>query len=79
MQKTDYRTHVCLVSDQAIPNITPVLDKRYAPERVVLIVSGKKMQVKAGGLKNVFVRHDIKGISERIANLLKFRHNLCLT
>lgn len=66
MQKTDYRTHVCLVSDQAIPNITPVLDKRYAPERVVLIVSGKKMQVKAGGLKNVFVRHDIKVIVEHL-------------
>ncbi|MBM4200855.1 MAG: DUF1887 family protein [Gammaproteobacteria bacterium] len=32
-------THVCLVSEQPTPNITPVLDPAVAPRRVILIVS----------------------------------------
>ncbi len=32
-------THLCLVSNQPVPNLTPVLDRRFAPRRVVLLVS----------------------------------------
>jgi len=62
MQKTDYQTHVCLVSDQAIPNLVPVLDKRFAPQRVVLVVSNKKMHERAEGLCNVFASHNVETI-----------------
>lgn len=34
-----YQTHVCLVSHQATPNITPALDPQFRPERVVMVVS----------------------------------------
>lgn len=33
------RTHLCLVSAQATPNLTPVLDPAVAPRRVLLLVS----------------------------------------
>ena len=33
------RVHVCMVSAQPTPNLTPVLDKRTRPERVILLVS----------------------------------------
>jgi len=31
--------HVCLVSQQAAPNFIPVLDSRFRPQRVILVVS----------------------------------------
>lgn len=33
---TNFHTHVCLVSDQATPNLLPVLDDSWRPQRVVL-------------------------------------------
>ena len=33
---THFHTHVCLVSDQATPNLLPVLDESWRPKRVVL-------------------------------------------
>ncbi|HIE55573.1 MAG TPA: DUF1887 family protein, partial [Chromatiaceae bacterium] len=33
------RTHLCLVSAQPTPNLTPLLDERTAPARVMLLVS----------------------------------------
>ena len=38
-QKFD--THVCLVSDQATPNLLPLLDERWRPRTVVLATSSK--------------------------------------
>lgn len=32
-------THVCLVSSQPTPNLTPLLDPATAPERIILVVS----------------------------------------
>jgi hypothetical protein len=34
-----FDTHVCLVSQQATPNLTPVLDPSFRPERVVMVVT----------------------------------------
>lgn len=34
-----YATHLCLVSQQATPNLTPVLDRAFAPARLVLVVT----------------------------------------
>lgn len=39
MEHTTLDTHLCLVSGQATPNLTPALDPRTRPARVVLLVS----------------------------------------
>ena len=44
MKKFD--VHVCLVSEQAIPNFVPVVDKEFRPKEVVLLVTDK-MKAKA--------------------------------
>lgn len=49
--------HVCLVSDQPIPNLTTAL--QFSPDRVVLLTT-KEMQGKAGWLEEVLKK---KGIS----------------
>ncbi|HED14014.1 MAG TPA: DUF1887 family protein [Gammaproteobacteria bacterium] len=36
--------HLCLVSDQPTPNITPALDRSFRPKRVILLVSPEKQR-----------------------------------
>ncbi|WP_373746790.1 Card1-like endonuclease domain-containing protein [Neisseria dentiae] len=50
MKKFD--VHVCLVSDQAVPNFVPVLDKDFRPQEVVLLVT-EQMQAGADALAEV--------------------------
>jgi hypothetical protein len=50
-----FDTHVCLVSEQAMPSLLPVLDDRWRPRRVVLAVSSR-MAGKAASLKAVIKR-----------------------
>ncbi|MCP2041859.1 hypothetical protein L1281_002477 [Neisseria sp. HSC-16F19] len=50
MEKFD--VHVCLVSDQAVPNFVPVLDADFRPQQVVLLVT-PPMQAKADYLQEV--------------------------
>ena len=45
-----YNIHVCIVSDQPIPNYVPVLDNTFRPREVILLVTGK-MQQKAAALE----------------------------
>jgi hypothetical protein len=52
MSNTRYNTHVCLVSEQATPNLTPLLDPAFKPEHVVLLVS-PGMEARAGWLADV--------------------------
>lgn len=47
-----YHTHVCLVSQQPTPNLTPVLDAAFRPQRVVMVVS-PDMSERAGWLAAV--------------------------
>jgi hypothetical protein len=47
-----FDTHLCLVSDQAVPNLLPVLDEHSRPRRVVLAAS-REMQLKADWLQRV--------------------------
>jgi len=44
--------HLCLVSDQPTPNITPVLDASFKPQKVILLTSPEK-QAQAERLKQV--------------------------
>ncbi|MBN8507902.1 MAG: DUF1887 family protein [Burkholderiales bacterium] len=54
-------THLCLVSEQAVPNLLPLFDERWRPRRVVLAVS-KAMTRQAECLETV-VRRRCPGIS----------------
>lgn len=45
-------THLCLVSAQATPNLTPLLDPAFAPRRVAMLVSAD-MRERAGWLADV--------------------------
>jgi len=51
--------HLCLVSDQPTPNLTPLLDKTLCPERVVLLVS-KGMEQRADWLEAVLRPRGLK-------------------
>lgn len=50
---------VCLVSEQPMPNLLPVLDKAHRPDKVILLVSDR-MQEQATNLEQVFGRLQIK-------------------
>jgi len=50
--------HVCLVSQQATPNFIPVLDKRFRPQRVILVVS-PDMRERASWLQTALVQKGI--------------------
>ena len=51
--------HVLLVSDQAMPNFLPVLNKDLKPKSVTLAVSSK-MQRRAQWLKNEIEKHQVQ-------------------
>jgi hypothetical protein len=51
-------THLCLVSDQPVPNLLPALDPTLRPERVVLAVS-TEMHNQARWLELALKRHSI--------------------
>ena len=78
-------THLCLVSAQPVPNLTPLLDQRTAPRRVILLVS-PTMEQRADWLEAVIrprgihverfpVEHpyDIEHLQSRIMTLLESR------
>lgn len=51
------KTHVCLVSSQPVPNLTPILDKNLAPKRVILLVSPDMKQRAKWLAEAIRVRH----------------------
>lgn len=52
-------THLILVSSQPIPNLTPVLDERYKPNKTVMLVS-PDMQQRADALESIYKPRGIK-------------------
>lgn len=62
-----YHTHLCLVSAQATPNLLPVLDEAWRPNRVVLACSAQ-MQHQAQALRSV-IQTKGGGIEVDILNL----------
>lgn len=77
------RIHVCLVSAQATPNLTPALDPLVAPRRVILLVS-PDMAERAGwlqevlGARGIVVRQwsiddawDVEHVQTRVLELLE--------
>ncbi|MEQ1669179.1 MAG: DUF1887 family CARF protein, partial [Sulfuriferula sp.] len=57
MKKID--VHVCLVSQQATPNLTPILATEFRPEQVILLVS-PEMEKQANALVAVYKKYHIK-------------------
>jgi len=53
------QTHVCLVSAQATPNLTPALDPDTRPKRAILVVS-PDMERRAGWLEGVLRGRGVK-------------------
>jgi hypothetical protein len=51
--------HVCLVSEDATPNLTPALDKAFQPEEIILF-SSKEMTNHATWLSQALARYQIK-------------------
>jgi hypothetical protein len=45
--------HLVLVSTQAIPNITPILDERYRPDQVIMLLP-KSMEAQADQLERIY-------------------------
>lgn len=66
MLRPAYDTLVCLVSEQAIPNLTPALDPHHRPDRVVLVVSDDTMAQRAGWLGQVLERHGLPHVIARL-------------
>ena len=52
-------THLILVSEQAAPNITPIMDERFKPKNVVLLVS-QDMTNRAEWLEQIYTKRGIK-------------------
>ena len=63
-------THLCLVSKQATPNLTPLLDRKFQPDTVVLLVS-PDMHQQAGWLEE-HVYHVLRKILSKTISK-KFR------
>lgn len=54
-----FKTHFCMVSQQAAPNLLPLLDNEIKPEKVVLLVT-PQMQQQANYLEQVIKPRGIK-------------------
>ena len=80
--------HLCLVSAQPVPNLTPALDRATAPRRVILLVS-RDMRQRAGWLEQVLAPRgirverweiddpwDLEAIQTRVLELLEKERNL---
>lgn len=59
--------HICLVSGQPSPNLTPILSESWKPKQVVLIVTNQ-MKQQAIWLQEVYKRHHVKSITIPIQN-----------
>lgn len=60
-----YDVHVCLVSEQATPNFIPVLDQRFRPGEVILVVS-PQMRERARWLKAVLAHRGVARVTEHV-------------
>lgn len=79
-------THLILISAQAVPNITPILDEQYRPKKVIMLVSAD-MRQRADWLESVIRSRvgnitrwpvenawDIEHIRDQVVDLLAVHH-----
>ena len=60
-----FKTHFCMVSGQAAPNLLPLLDDSMKPEKVVLLVT-EPMQRNADFLEQVIKPRQITVVQHRL-------------
>lgn len=60
-----FAIHVCMVSEQPTPNLTPVLDERFRPDKVVFLVTDD-MRERAGWLAGVIKTYGVDVIERPI-------------
>lgn len=53
------KTHLVLISSQPVPNFTPVLDDRFRPDRVIMLVS-PDMQERSQALEAIYKPRGVK-------------------
>ena len=66
-------THVILISAQAVPNITPLLDEQFKPKNVVMLVS-PDMNQRADWLEAIIKTKGIKSQRWGISNAWDIEH-----
>lgn len=77
-----FDTHVCLISKEATPNLTPILDEQFRPKKVLMMVSAEmrdaatrlaaickryQVQVEQIAVENVF---DLQALENQFIDLL---------
>ncbi len=68
--------HVCLVSDQPIPNLTPLLDPEFRPQRAVLVVSDR-MRTQAEWIEAVVRDRGVRCEFYRLSDPWDYHQVLC--
>ncbi|MFK5949452.1 MAG: DUF1887 family CARF protein [Methylococcales bacterium] len=68
--------HVVLISAQTVPNITPILDQRFKPDKVIMLVS-KSMQRQADQLQKIYTARGIKAERWPIDDAWDIEHIRC--
>lgn len=67
------KIHLVLISAQAVPNITPILDERFRPDRVIMLVS-RDMEARADCLEKIYRPRGIKTERWPIENAWDVEH-----
>jgi hypothetical protein len=67
------KTHLILISAQAVPNITPVLDETFKPRQVIMLVS-PDMHQRADWLEQVINKRGVKTSRWLIADAWDIEH-----
>lgn len=66
-------THLILVSAQPVPNITPVLDERFTPQRIIMLVT-PGMEARSQALERIYKPRGIKVERHPIADAWDIAH-----
>ncbi|MCX7957434.1 MAG: DUF1887 family CARF protein [Deltaproteobacteria bacterium] len=65
------RIHICLVSEQPIPNMIPVFMNQFFPDWIILIYT-REMKAQSQRLKNIFSKYNIE-VSEILTDPFDYR------
>jgi len=69
----NFTTHVILISAQAVPNITPLLDEQFKPQKVIMLIS-PDMRQRADWLEAIIKTKGILTQRWEIANAWDIEH-----
>jgi len=67
-----YDTQICLVSGASVPNVTPVMDERSRPEKIILCATNA-MRENALLLQTYFERKSIESVIFALGDAYDFK------